>query len=164
LLQRIPGIVVAAMVLLPAILMVTRKVARAAHPEPLIYPLFLWLMAAATFGLPYSNDYNLISLPIAAFAVWDRRDRPSIQIALGLSVIWSQPLWLPVDGQVLLLFKLGALYAIGGCLAARAAGVAPTVGRKARTTLYRPAFARAARRLGKADPIIGGPAPGSRST
>jgi hypothetical protein len=163
-LRKIPGVVVAAVLLVPLVLLVSRRVARAAHPEPLIYPLILWLVAAATFGLPYSNDYNLSLLPIAALAVWDRRDRPSIQVALGLSMIWSQPVWLPVDGQILLLFKVGALYAIGGCLAARAVGVDPTEGRKDRTALYRPAFARAAGRPGKADPVIGGPAPDSRST
>jgi hypothetical protein len=163
-LRQIPGVVVAALLLVPLVLLVSRKVARAAHPEPLIYPLILWLTAAATFGLPYSNDYNLTLLPIAALAVWDRRDRPIIQIALGWSIIGSQPVWLPVDGQILLLFKVGALYAIGGCLAARAAGVDPTEGRKDRTAFYRPAFARAVGRPGEADPVIGGPAPDSRST
>ncbi len=162
LLQQIPGIVAAALLLLPAILVVCRKVARSSNPVPLILPLFFWLTAAATFGLPYSNDYNLITLPIAALAVWDRRDRLIIHIALGLSVIWSQPFWLPVPGQILILFKLGAVYAIGGCLAARAAGIAPTGETKARDGVYRPTFARGERRPGEDTPISGEIGPGPR--
>jgi hypothetical protein len=163
-LQQIPGVVVAAVLLLPAILLVCRKVARASDPSPLILPLFLWLTAVATFGLPYANDYNLITLPIAALAVWDRRDRLYVHDALGLSLIWSQPFWLPVPGEVLLLFKLGAVYAVGACLVARASGVSPTVESEDRAPIYRPALARVARPLEEATPTIGGLAPGSRSS
>jgi hypothetical protein len=107
---------------LPPIALVCRRVARASHDDRLAFPLFLWLIAAATFGMPVSNDYNLVSLPLAALAVFGggRRDGLAVSIALALLLSWWQPLMLPISGQLIFVIKLAALYAIGASLAARA--------------------------------------------
>ena len=120
LLGEVPGSVAAAALLLPAIGFVSRKVSRSADPRALIFPYLLWLTAAATFGMPYANDYNLVPLVLALLAVWDVRDPWRVQLLLGLSMPWFQPFWLPLGGQALMVLKLVALYAVGSCLAARA--------------------------------------------
>jgi hypothetical protein len=122
---KVPGPVVAAALLLPAAALVSRRVGRATDPGPLVWPLFLWLTALATFGLPVSNDYNLVPLPLAALAVWDRRDRPVVHAATALLLPWWQPFALPIDGRVLFLTKLAGLYAVGASLAARGCGNPP---------------------------------------
>jgi hypothetical protein len=149
-LQQVPGTVVAAVLLLPAVLLVSRKVAKSADTQALTYPYLLWLTAAATFAMPASNDYNVATLPIATLAVWDRRDRPGIHLAIILSILWSQPFWLPINGEILLGLKLGALYAVGASLAARASRVADP--ERAESRLYRRAFVRAVAISGEIGP------------
>jgi hypothetical protein len=119
-LRSVPGPVAAASLLLPAIAAVSLRVGRAADPGPLVLPYLLWLTAAATFAMPYSIDYNLVALPLAALAVWDRRDPAGVHVALGSLMLWWQPFALPVGGEPLFMIKLAALYAVGACLAARA--------------------------------------------
>ena len=157
-LKLIPGSVAAAALLLPAIVGVSRKVARSADSRPLIFPYLLWLTAAATFGMPYANDYNLVTLPLAALAVWDRRDSWQVHLALGLSVLWLQPFWLPLGGQGMLVLKLATLYAVGASLAARSIEPARSASPE---SVFRPILHRDRPVL---PGLIGGPAPGSRSS
>jgi hypothetical protein len=121
-LARLPGPVVAALLLGPPILLVGRRVLRLdrARSAPLALPLLLWIVAAATFALPYSNDYNLVALPLAILACWDRRDGVAVAMVMGLLTLWWQPLALPIDGRVLFVAKLLALYASAACLIHRA--------------------------------------------
>ena len=117
-LTRVPGSVAMAAILLPMIGLVVARLAR--RPDDrLLLPAFLWLTAAGTFALPYSNDYNLVPLPLAALAVWDRRDPVLVPMLMTLLLLWWQPLWLPIDGKVILGFKLAGLLAVGLSLATR---------------------------------------------
>ncbi len=120
-LSTIPGPAVALGVILPMVAWISVRVARGPNRDRVIYPLFLWLVAAGTFVPPISNDYNLIFLPMAALAVWDRRDPVAVHMLMALLVLWWQPLWLPIDGNLLLAFKLGGLLAVGMSIATRAA-------------------------------------------
>jgi hypothetical protein len=122
LLGEIPGSVAASALLLPAVVLVSRRVSRAPDPRPLILPFLLWLTAASTFGMPYANDYNLVPLLLAMLAVWDVGDSWRVQMLLGLSMLWFQPFWLPLGGQILMVLKLLALYGVGWSLASRAVG------------------------------------------
>jgi hypothetical protein len=131
-LRRVPGALAAAALLLPAVAVVGRRVAGAGSDPRLTFPFFLWLTTAATFGMPYSNDYNLLPLPLCALAVWDRRDPVWVHLALGLLVACWQPLRPPVDAEVLFVVKLGALYAAGASLCARARGCAAGASEAAR--------------------------------
>ena len=119
-LRKIPPPVAAGLLLVPALVGVSRQVARSRDVAPLIAPYLLWLTAAATFAMPYAIDYNLIPLPLAALCVWDRRDPVLVHIAMGLLLLWWQPIALDVSGNVLLVAKLGGLYAVGYSLACRA--------------------------------------------
>ena len=62
--------------------------------------------SADTFLPPVSNDYNLFFLPVAALAVWDRRDPVVVHMLMGLLALWWQPLGLPLDGKLLLVIKV----------------------------------------------------------
>ena len=76
--------------------------------------------------MPYSIDYNLVPLPLAALAVWDRRDPLAVHAALVLAILtWGQPLALPLAGDTLLLLKLSTLYAVGTSLALKETSVPP---------------------------------------
>jgi hypothetical protein len=125
-LGSVPDPLVAAALILPAVALVSRRVGRARDPGPLVAPLLLWLTAAATFAMPFSTDYNLVPLPLAALAVWDRRDRPAVHAAMGALLPWWQPVALPVEGCWLFLVKLAGLYAVGASLAARALSDGPS--------------------------------------
>ena len=122
-LRKIPPPVAAAFLLLPVIAVVSYQVARSRNPGPLLAPYLLWLTAAATFGMPYAIDYNLVSLPLVALCVWDRRDPVIVHVAMGLFLLWWQPIAINVGGEVLLVAKIAALYAVGHCLKRRAAEV-----------------------------------------
>jgi hypothetical protein len=113
--------VAAACLLVPAVAVLGRRLARtpAALHGPLIFPFFLWLTAAATYAMPYSNDYNLTTVPLAALCVWDRRDPWCVHFCMLLLVLWWQPLALPVPGEAIFLIKLAALYAVGLSLLGR---------------------------------------------
>jgi hypothetical protein len=92
-------------------------------------PYLLWLTAAATFGLPVSYDYNLIYLPLAAFAVWDRRDGVVGAMLLLAMAAWAQPFIFadfPARIDVLFFLKLSSLIAVGVCIVRRASRSQPT--------------------------------------
>jgi hypothetical protein len=158
-LVAIPGTVAAAILLLPAVFVVSRKVAKSADPGAVLYPYLLWLAALATFGLPYAIDYNLAILPIATLAVWDRRDRWWVNLLILASVAWSQPFMLPINGQVVLCLKLGAIYAVGACIASRASEIKIVSQSKAEFQLFRPAHARIRQPF---EAISGDSVPGSK--
>ena len=67
-----------------------------------------------------ANDYSLVFLPLAALAVWDRRDPLMVHVALGLLLLWWQPLALPIDARLLFVIKFLGLGAVGACLVRRA--------------------------------------------
>ncbi len=106
-------------VLLPPLMIVSGRIARTPGSERLYGPWFLWLVAAGTFVPPIANDYNLIGLPLAVAAVWDRRDRVAVQIAFGFLALWLVPYPLEIGGGLRFAFKLGGLFAVGSCLLAR---------------------------------------------
>ena len=119
-LRRTSATLIELALLLPLVVVVSRKVARSKEPGPVVLPYFLWLTAATTFALPGSNDYNLVVLPLAALAVWDPRDSWRVHLTLGLLLLtWWQPFRLPLNGQVVMIVKLAGLYATGACLVAR---------------------------------------------
>jgi hypothetical protein len=77
------------------------------------FPYLMWIMALATFVPPAANDYSLVFLPIAAVAVWDRKDPLYVQLMMLALLIWWQPLGLPISGRLLLVIKVCGLIAIG---------------------------------------------------
>ena len=117
---ELPGKVMAPLLILPMVLFVCVKVARSCSVEPLLWPLMLWVVAAATFIPPMANDYNLFFLPLAAVAVWDWRDPPLVHGLMAYLLLWWQPFELPIPGPMILSFKLGGLLAVGLCLCFRA--------------------------------------------
>jgi hypothetical protein len=122
-LGRVPGIIGAGVVLAPLVLWVSWRVFRSPMRARMAMPYLLWLTAAATFGLPVSYDYNLIYLPLAAFAVWDRRDGLAGAILIVATAAWAQPFILlpfPHVIDVLFFLKLLSLIAMGACIVRRA--------------------------------------------
>jgi hypothetical protein len=116
----IPGTAAALALVLPFVLFVSRRVGRAARGADLAYPLALWLVAAGTFLPSAAADYNLIFLPLAMLAVWDRRDPLFIHILMGLALLGLQPLATPLSGRSIFAFKLAGLLATGLALMRRA--------------------------------------------
>jgi hypothetical protein len=127
-LAGVPGGVVTLGVLLPLVLWISLRVSRCADRSRLAYPYLLWVLALATFVPPVANDYNLFFLPMAALAVWDRRDPVYVHMMMAPLLLWWQPLALPIDGRVLLAFKLTGLAAVGLSLAGRATGAGQEIG------------------------------------
>lgn len=122
-LSNVPGPVVSVLLLAPALALVGWRFWRldSRFLGRFALPLFLWIVAAGTFALPYSNDYNLIFLPLAILAVYDRRDPPWVAMALGLLALSWQPVACMIDPRVLFLGKLLALYGAACSLRNRAA-------------------------------------------
>ncbi len=127
LMRKVPPPYAATLLLIPPVVLVSRRIGRSACPGPLIFPWLLWLTASATFAMPYSVDYNLVILPLAALAVWDPRDPPPVHLALGLLLVWWQPFSLAIRGEWLFYIKLAALYAVGLSLMRRALELRPGV-------------------------------------
>ena len=156
-LARVPGSAVAVALLMPPLLWVTRRVAACPAPgrSKLAFPYLTWLVGAATFVPPLANDYNLFFLPIAAMAVWDRRDPAIVHMLMALLLLWWQPFWLPIDGKVLLVCKVFGLYAVAISLATRARelALAPAEVATARAPHFRVAAAQAVARA----EVVGGP-------
>jgi hypothetical protein len=115
-LARLPGDLAAAAAIGVLVVGLSWHVWRQPDSWRLALPYLLWLVAAGTFVVPVSNDYNLTPLPLALVAVWDRR-RPSSYLAAGLLVLWCQPLWLPLPTRVLMLAKLAGLIGVAVALA-----------------------------------------------
>jgi hypothetical protein len=120
LLPQVPGIVVAAIVLLPLAAWVCWSVYRSDRRATVVFGLLAWLTALGTFAPAISFDYNLIFLPLAALAVWDRRDPVIAQAVLVLLMLWWQPFNLGIDGAFLSLVKLLGLVAVGYLIVRRA--------------------------------------------
>jgi len=116
----LPGKIMAAMLLIPLLAWVTYYVYKCPRRKTLTYPYLLWIVALATFVPPVSNDYNLIFLPIAILAVWNRHDPLMVQFALALLLIWWQPVGMPINGHQLLVIKFLGLGAVAICLVKRA--------------------------------------------
>jgi hypothetical protein len=121
-LARIPGGLATLGLLLPLVLWISLRVSRCPDRARLAYPYLMWVLALATFVPPIANDYNLFFLPLAALAVWDRRDSACVHAMMAPMLLWWQPLALPIDGRVLLVFKLTGLVAVAFSLAGRATG------------------------------------------
>jgi hypothetical protein len=119
-LARLPAPAAAAFVLLPGILWVTAAIFRCRNRNRLLVPYLMWLTAAATFAAPVSNDYNLFFLPLAALAVWDRRDPMIVHLMMAPLLFWWQPIQLPIGADLLFVCKLIALYSVGISLTIRA--------------------------------------------
>jgi hypothetical protein len=118
-LERLPGTVGWGLLVFPLVLWVSYRVAKLPNPSRLIYPYFLWLTAAATYLPPIANDYSLIFLPLAALAVWDRRDKGIIHVLMVLMLIWWQPIWLPSSSKFLWCSKLASLGVVALILVSR---------------------------------------------
>jgi len=114
------GKIIAGMILLPPLVWVTYHIYRSPARDAVTYPYLLWIIALATFVSPISNDYNLIFLPLAVLAVWDRRDPLLVHVALALLLLWWQPIGMSINGLPLLVIKLLGLYAVAACLVERA--------------------------------------------
>jgi hypothetical protein len=114
--------------MLPLLCWVSYRVWRCPSPARVLYPYFLWIVAVATFLPPIANDYNLVFLPLAALAVWDRRDPVLVHMMMGLLLLWWQPLTLPIQGSAVFVFKLLGVLAVGVSLTARAAEQAQAAG------------------------------------
>jgi hypothetical protein len=114
------GRAAAAALLLSLLSWVTYRVYRCPNRDALSYPFFLWIVALGTFMSPVSNDYNLCFLPLAALALWDRRDPLLVHVAMALLLLWWQPIAISIDGNAVLLLKLLGLMALGVCLVERA--------------------------------------------
>jgi hypothetical protein len=120
LLSRINGYVATAMILGPMLLVVSRRLLECPQRDVLAFPYLLWIVALAAFVPPVANDYSLVVLPLAAFAVCGRRDPLSCRLAILALIVWWQPIRLPIDGRILILLKLAALGSIGVSLIHRA--------------------------------------------
>jgi hypothetical protein len=129
-LNHVPGSLAWGCLFLPPLLAVSYRLARCPVPQAVVYPYLLWLAAAATFLPPVSNDYNLVFLPLAALAVWDRRDPAAVHVLLGCLLPWWQPVALPVSGKLLFAAKLVGLAGVGLCLWRRLAEQAQAANRE----------------------------------
>jgi hypothetical protein len=116
----LPGKMIAAALLISALAWVTCHVYTCPRREAVAYPYLLWIIALATFVPPVSNDYNLVFLPLAVLAVWDRHDPLLVQVALALLLIWWQPIGMSISGNAFLVIKLLGLGAVAVCLVERA--------------------------------------------
>jgi len=141
LLARLPGSVGAIGLMMPLAGWISSKVYRCPHRALLAFPYLIWLLALATFIPTIAVDYNLLYLPVAVLAVWDRRDPVVVHMMIGLLMLWWQPLALPIDGRVMLVVKVLGLVAVAlslaartreppGAVAAEAEEVAATTGRR----------------------------------
>lgn len=119
-LSQLPGTAGWGLLVFPLVLWVSYWVAKVSNPARLMYPYFLWLTAAATYLPPIANDYSLIFLPLAVWAVWDRRDHVIAHVLMVLTLIWLQPIWLPQSSAFLWFSKLISLAGVALILVRRA--------------------------------------------
>lgn len=128
-LSRIPPLLGATLVLSPAILWVCWELRRCWNCWGLQFAFLVWLTAAATFIPPVANDYSLVFLPLAALAVWDRRDPVTTHVLMGLALLTWQPFLLSIGPRLFFLFKLCGLAAVGLSLITRAREHRATAGK-----------------------------------
>jgi hypothetical protein len=123
-LARVPGVIGAALLLLPSAAWLSLRIYRSPERSLLAYPYLLWMTALATFWMPVSYDYNLFYLLLSALVVMDRRDSLVSQVAVGATIVWWQPFYLGawLTSDLLMALKLASLFGIGASLARRASG------------------------------------------
>jgi hypothetical protein len=119
-LGRIPGTIASVALLSPFLLWISYRVYRCPDRSRLAFPYLMWLLALSTFIPAVAVDYNLLFLPLAALAVWDRRDPVIVHLAMGWLLLWWQPIGLPIDGRMMLVFKLVGLASVAVSLHCRA--------------------------------------------
>ena len=85
----------------------------------MVLPYFLFVAAAATYVPKVANDYSLFFLPLAALAVWDRRDPVAVHVGLGFMLLWAQPIGFPVGPSVVFGLKVASLIACAAALGNR---------------------------------------------
>jgi hypothetical protein len=119
-LARIPGSVAASVVVLPLLGWVSWSMVRSARSDDLALPFMFWTVAAGTYAVPVSNDYNLTPLPLAILATWSARDGWPIGLVLAALALWWQPFSLPFPGWIILLVKIAGLAAAAAILVRRA--------------------------------------------
>lgn len=119
LLAKIPGTVAAGVIVGGLTLWIAIGVWRCRDPRPIVLPLLLWLTAAATFVPKVSSDYNLVFLPMAVLALWDRRDPLFVHVGLGLLGLALQPIAFPFGTGALFGIKVAGMGLVAVCLANR---------------------------------------------
>jgi hypothetical protein len=119
-LTHVPGWAVWLAVALPLGGWVSWQVCRADSSGALLFPYFCWLTTVGTFLPGVSNDYNLVYLPVAVLAVWDRRDPVWIHVLMAFLLLHWQPLQVGISAEMLFLFKCLGVVATGASLANRA--------------------------------------------
>lgn len=111
-LGRFPGTAIAATFILTLALWMTWQLRRCPDGERLAYPYLLWLAALATFLPPISNDYNFFYLPLAALALWDRRDPVLVHVLMAFLLLWWQPAMLSIGPKLLFAFKMAGFLGV----------------------------------------------------
>jgi hypothetical protein len=120
-LARLPEPLVTLGLLAPLLGWVSYRLFRCPDRMSLVFPYLTWLAAAASFLPPVAYDYSLVFLPLAALAVWDRRDPVFVHLLMAFLLLWWQPLQLSIGALLLFAFKLAGLAAVGASLGQRAA-------------------------------------------
>lgn len=140
-LRAIPGQLVAALLLMPVVGWVAWKVRQSEHGDRVLGPFLLWMIAAATFAMPYSHDYNFLAMPLLVLSLWNRDDSVPVHMTMTLFLLYWQPLGLIIDARILFGVKVATLYALGGLVVRHARGV-PSASSFSRTaSTPRPHFA-----------------------
>jgi hypothetical protein len=116
---KVPGPVAAAAVLGPLLLWVAYRVYRCPEPRRVVLPFLLWTAGLATFVPKVANDYNLFFVPLAALAVWDRRDPVLVHIGLAFLLLWAQPIGFWMNTSVLFALKLAVVFTVAVSLVNR---------------------------------------------
>jgi hypothetical protein len=119
-LAKVPSSLVAGAIVTPALAWVGWRISRSEQRRLLTYPLLLWVVALASFVPVIANDYSLVFLPLAVVGVYSRRDPPILHAAMALLFLTLQPIALPINGFLLLAFKLAGIFAVGAMLVRRA--------------------------------------------
>lgn len=118
-LAKVPGSAVAVGLVGSLLGWVGWHLRRCPRPDGVLLPVLLWVTAAATFVPRVANDYSLFFLPMAALAVWDRRDAVWVHVALGFLCVFTQPLAFGVSQSVVFGAKVVALVAVAAAIVQR---------------------------------------------
>jgi Glycosyltransferase family 87 len=118
-LSRISPVAAAGLIVLPLLGWVGYRVYRCPDVGPLLVPLLLWATALGTFVPKVANDYSLVFLPMAALAVWDRRDPLPVHAVLAFMLLLFQPVRFELSSTVAFGGKVAAVIAVGVCLVRR---------------------------------------------
>ena len=123
-LAKVPAVPALAAAVLAVVLPVGWRIHRSADPSALAWPWLLWLTAMGTFVTGISNDYNLVFVPLAWLALWDRRDPWWAHALAAAALTWLQPFSIGLGGPGLLLLKATSTASLGILLWRRAETVA----------------------------------------